>query len=62
MTERSLSRVVVPRNTVGVNKGKQRVLVPLKPLPISRRRVPLGNLARDHVAVEVINPTTMFAE
>jgi len=62
MTERSLSRVVVPWNTVVVNKGKQRVLVPLKPLPISRRRVPRGNLTRDHVAIEVIDATAVFAE
>jgi hypothetical protein len=63
MTERSLSRVVVPwNNTVVVNKGKQRVLVPRRPLPISRRRVPRGNLTRDHVAIEVIDASAMFAE
>src|SRR5215469_2034925 len=62
MPKRSLRSIVVPWNTVIRNEGKQRILVPLKPLPISRRRVAHGILSRDHVSVETIYPTLVFTE
>ena len=62
MTKCSLCSVVVPRHTVILNEGEHRYLVPLKPLPISGRGVAHGRLSRDHVSVEAIYPTAVFAE
>jgi hypothetical protein len=62
MTKCSLSGVVMPRYTVILNEGEQRVFVSLKPLPKSRRRIAFGYLARDYVAVEAINAAAVLAE
>src|SRR5439155_1654279 len=43
-------------------EGKQRLLVPLKPLPISCREVARGSLSRNHVSVEAIDQAPVFAQ
>jgi hypothetical protein len=62
VAKRPLGSVIVPRNTVILNEGEQRLLVPLEPLPIPRNRVMHGGLRRDHFSVEAIDPPTVFAQ
>jgi hypothetical protein len=62
VAKRPLSSVIVPRNTVILNEGEQRLLVPLEPFPIPHNRVMHGGLLCDYFSVEAIDPRTVFAQ